>query len=282
MTTRKLGIALGGGGLRGLAHIGVIKALRNADLPIDVVAGTSMGGLVGAAFAAGISPEELEQKLGVMGTLSGVLRLLDWWPGKRALISGHSIMNYFGQLIGDLRTFENLKVPFAVSTCNIETGQEIVLKSGPLIKALNATMAIPGVFDPVRYEGMLLVDGGLVNNVPADVVRAMGADVVLAVDVSIAGLVGREDDPAIAESWTMFNDVWRSQTILMRAVTNYRLRDAAPNVIIRPSLPEGVSTLLGMQRLTEIVESGERAGAAAVPSLRAALAGLPDSEAGNA
>jgi hypothetical protein len=93
------------------------------------------------------------------------------------------------------------------------------------------------------------------------------------VDVSFAGLVGTNDDPALAQSWRMINDVWRSQTILMRAVTDYRLRDAAPDILVRPSLPEGVSTLRGMEQLVSIVSSGERAGAAAVPRLRAALAG---------
>lgn len=275
VTTRKLGLALGGGGLRGLAHIGVLKALREAGLPVAAIAGTSMGGLVGAAFSAGVTPEQLEEEIGALRSLSGILRLLDWWPGKRALTSGHSVMRYFGTLIGDKRTFDDLEIPFAVSTCDIQTGEEVVLSHGPLMEALNATMAIPGIFDPVRYQGRLLVDGGLANNVPADIARSLAADVVLAVDVSFAALVGRSADPATSAGWPMINDVWRSQTILMRAVTNYRLRDAAPDVLIRPSLPAGVTTLRGMQQLAEIVASGERAGAAAVPRLRAALAGEP-------
>ncbi len=273
MATHTLGLALGGGGLRGLAHIGVVKALRSANLPIGAIAGTSMGGLVGAAIAAGITPEQLEEELGGLGSISGILRLLDWWPGKRALSSGRSVMRYFGNLIGDIRTFDDLQTPLSLSTCDIETGEEVILCKGPLMDALNATMAIPGVFDPVKYHGRILVDGGLVNNVPADVVRAMGVDVVLAVDVSFAGLVGSSEDHALSQSWRMINDVWRSQTILMRAVTDYRLRDAAPDVLIRPSLPEGVSSLRGMQQLVEIVNSGERAGDAVVPRLRAALAG---------
>ena len=273
MATHTLGLALGGGGLRGLAHIGVVKALRSANLPIGAIAGTSMGGLVGAAIAAGITPEQLEEELGGLGSISGILRLLDWWPGKRALSSGRSVMRYFGNLIGDIRTFDDLQTPLSLSTCDIETGEEVILCKGPLMDALNATMAIPGVFDPVKYHGRILVDGGLVNNVPADVVRAMGADVVLAVDVSFAGLVGSSEDSALSQSWRMINDVWRSQTILMRVVTDYRLRDAAPDVLIRPSLPEGVSSLRGMQQLAEIVKSGEHAGDAVVPRLRAALAG---------
>lgn len=273
MTTRKLGLALGGGGLRGLAHIGVLKSLCAANLPIDAIAGTSMGGLIGAAYAAGVTPDQLQTEIGALGSLTGILRLLDWWPGKRALSSGRSVMRYFSALLGDMHSFDDLAIPFAVSACDIQNGSEVVLKRGPLMDALNATMAIPGIFDPVPYHGLLLVDGGIVNNVPADVVRTLGADVVLAVDVSFAGLVGRKDDPALAQSWAMINDVWRSQTILMAAVTDYRLRDAAPDVIIRPALPDGVSTLRGIQQLAEIVASGERAGAAAVPRLRAALAG---------
>ncbi len=273
MSRRTLGIALGGGGMRGLAHIGVVRALNAADLPIVAIAGTSMGGLIGAAIAAGVTPEQLQEEIGNLNSLSGILRLLDWWPGRRALSSGRSVMRYFAGVISETRTFDDLQIPLAVCACDVLSGEQVILRKGPLMEALNATMALPGIFDPVKYHGRILVDGGLVNNVPADIVRAMGADVVLAVDVSFAGLVGGSEDLAIAQNWRMINDVWRSQTILMRVVTDYRLRDAAPEVLLRPSLPEGVSTLRGLQQLAEIVASGERAGAAAVPRLRAALAG---------
>jgi NTE family protein len=136
-------------------------------------------------------------------------------------------------------------------------------------------MALPGIFDPVNLHGRLLVDGGLRNNVPADIARSLGADVVLAVDISVAGTVGRRDDPALASRWTIANDMWRSQVILMRAVTECKLKEAAPEVLIRPALPEGVTAVRGAARLTEIIAAGERAAAAAVPRLRAALEGVP-------
>lgn len=271
---RRLGVALGGGGLRGLAHIGVLKALDNAGLPVEAVAGTSMGGLVGAAYAAGWAPTDLEKQLAELKSLTRVMRLIDWWPGRRALISGQGILDYFTELLGEARLFADLRIPFACTAVNLEDGEEVVLDSGRLKDALNCTMALPGIFDPVNLHGQLLVDGGLRNNVPADVARSLGADVVLAVDVSLAGLVGRRDDPSVATRWTIASDLWRSQVILMRAVTEHKLQEAAPEALIRPALPEGISAFSGISRLQEIVDSGERAAAAAVPRLRAALAGV--------
>lgn len=274
------GVALGGGGMRGLAHIGVLKELKRSGFAVQAVAGTSMGGLIGAAFASGVAPETLVQELAGLRTVKGLLQWIDWQPGKRAMLSGRGFLTYFTSLMGEMRTFADLPIPYACTAVDIASGEEVVLRQGRLIDALNATMALPGIFDPVNLHGRLLIDGGIRNNVPADVARMLGADVVLAVDVSFAGLLGRRDDRLPAKRWTIMNDMMRSQTILMHAVTEYKLAEAHPDVVIRPELPEGVTALGGVARLEEIVLAGEKAAAAAVPRLRAALerASAPERE----
>lgn len=212
-TRPKIGLALSGGGARGLAHIGVLKVLEENRIPVDYVAGTSMGAIVGGLYAAGLSPERLEK----------VFLTQDWddllddrapyrnlvyrrkedrrrypVPLELGLRKGKVLFSIglrAGQNLGlKLRSlllpmaaitdFSKLPTPFKAVAADITTGEAVVLDHGNLAEALRASMAIPGVFTPIELEGRLLVDGGIANNLPVDVVRAMGADVVIAVNLS--------------------------------------------------------------------------------------------------
>jgi NTE family protein len=210
----RIGLALGGGAARGLAHIGVLQWLEEHRVPVDVVAGTSMGGLVGGAYATGMSPAEMR----------ALMRSIDWdavlladspFPAKtfrrkadarafparlelglrhgitlpRGINPGQGISLMLDRLAlayFDLGRFDDLPTPFRCLAMDLRTARPVVLSDGPLSPALRATMAIPGVFTPVELGERVLVDGGVVNNVPGDVVRDMGAGVVIAVDVSSA------------------------------------------------------------------------------------------------
>lgn len=182
---KKVGLALSGGVAKGIAHIGVIKALIELGVPIDAIAGTSSGSLVGALAAAGVTPEEMEQLTrqtrwrDLVRPVLPRLGLLDSGPMQRFLTS----------LLGD-RRIEDLAVPYAAIATDIETGQEVVLTRGPVAQAVRASCAVPGFFRPVRIDGRLLVDGGVSNNVPANVPRRLGVDFVIAVDLS--GRLGPE------------------------------------------------------------------------------------------
>ncbi len=182
----RVGLALGGGGARGWAHIGVIEALEAAGISIACVAGTSMGALVGAAYAAG-RLKELKQ----------VALELDWrralsyfaelsLPGS-GLIDGRKVQQFLGRQIG-ARAIESLPIPFAAVATDIETGREVVLRSGNIVEAVRASIAIPGLFSAVIRRDAVLVDGGLVNPIPVNVARMLGADLVVAVDVVRAPL----------------------------------------------------------------------------------------------
>lgn len=179
----KIGLALSAGGVRGFAHVGTLEALTNLGLPIDVVSGTSMGAVVGAFYAAGLPVEQLWQ-IGSHLTMKnitpdfnvmGLLRLLF----AKKLPSSANLADFLYNQLGDIQ-FEDLKTPFSCAAMDVKTGERIVFNSGPLVIAVRASMNLPGVFEPVAYRHRLLVDGAVVDYLPVESVRNMGADYIIA------------------------------------------------------------------------------------------------------
>jgi NTE family protein len=173
-----IGLALSGGGVRGLAHLGVLRVLEEAEIPIDLLTGASMGGLVAAIYAAGVPLDEII-------TFAIRLRLLDLaspdhsWRG---FFDHRKMTELLTRILGcDTLTFEDLTIPVAVTAADLITGELVILDSGPLIPALLATSALPIFFAPVQHQGRWLIDGGVLNNAPFDIARHRGADRVLAV-----------------------------------------------------------------------------------------------------
>jgi NTE family protein len=209
----KIGLALSGGGARGAAHIGVIRVLEENNVPIDYIAGTSMGSIVGGLYSAGMSPDEIETALGDIDW-DGVfddrpprsdrsyrrkrdddLYLFRFKPGfnngeidlPRGVVQGQKIdleLSRFVMPVATVDDFDNLMIPFRAVAAEIATGEEVVIGTGNLATAIRASMSIPGGFAPAVRDGRLLVDGGIANNLPISVVRDMGADIVIAVDIS--------------------------------------------------------------------------------------------------
>lgn len=174
----RVGIALGGGVVRGLAHIGVLAELEDAGIPIDIVAGTSVGAVVGALYAAGMSTAEIEY-------IAGKIRWRDLarpvWP-RRGLLTFEPLERTFIRLLGDI-TFADLARPFATVCTDMRTGRQVVIDRGRVAAAVRASASVPVAVEPLEYEPYLLADGVLVNNTPASVVRALGADYVIGVDI---------------------------------------------------------------------------------------------------
>ena len=251
----RIGLALGGGAARGLAHIGVMQWLDEHRIPVDLVGGTSMGGVMGGGFASGMT----------VGELRALVEQTDWaimlapdspftgktlrrkedaraFPsqlefGLRAglrLPGGLSSAQQVDLLLArmalpyyDLASFDDLPTPFRCVATDLKQGRLEVLKDGWLAQALRATMAIPGLFTPVERDGLVLVDGGTLNNVPADIVRAMGADVVIAVDVSADLTHEKKSD-------SMFAVLGESLDVMMRNSTRRAL--ASATVVLQPDL----------------------------------------------
>ncbi len=177
-----LGLALSGGGIRGLAHIGVLEVLEEAQIPVHAIAGSSMGGIIGALYAAGITPSSLREA----AIKASILDFATPDLHGRGLIGQRRFQSFLTTLLGreDL-TFADLKIPIVLTATDLENGALVLLREGPLMPALLATSAFPLVFPPVHHQGRWLVDGGTLNNFPCDVARAMGADRVIGIDTPI-------------------------------------------------------------------------------------------------
>jgi len=179
---KKIGLALGGGGARGLAHIGVLEVLEREEIPIDMIAGTSAGALVGAAYAQGIDITQMKN-LAIEWGAKRLSLLADPALPKTGLVRGRKIEDMMKSIIGDIE-FGDLKLPFACVATNIITGQEVIINQGSVLEGVRASISVPIIFTVAKLKGRYLVDGGLVNPVPVSVLKDMGADFVIAVTLT--------------------------------------------------------------------------------------------------
>lgn len=211
----RIGLALGGGGARGYAHLGVLKAFREADIPIDVIAGTSMGAVVGAAYASGYRIDELID-MALEMRWRRLLGLADPKIPRQGVIAGNRLERYFDTLTGG-REFNQLEKPLIVVATDIATGEEVHINSGPVARALRASTAVPGIFCPVRSGRRLLVDGTITAPVPAEAAGAAGAAWVVAVDV--CSPVDRTD--VLVQAWKWLKEIPFKQTYCLAGVPGF-------------------------------------------------------------
>jgi NTE family protein len=216
-----IGLALGSGAARGLAHIGVIRAIEEAGLKVDVIAGTSIGALIGAVYASG-----------QLDLLEQAFQQFDWktigsyfdpvFP-RSGLIKGKKIAGFVREYLS-VRTFAELPIPFRAVATDVRNGEEVVLGSGDLLEAIRASISIPGILTPVHHDSRILVDGGLVDPVPVSVARELGADVVIAVDLNFDLVSGRRNRRATKRG-TMQTGVVASSVGMNFARTSARIRE---------------------------------------------------------
>ena len=179
---KRIALALGSGSARGLAHIGVLKVLNENQIPIHAIAGTSMGAFIGALYAAGLSVEQIEE---IACNVDWRLTAKMFMPSlpRSGFVEGTRIKKFIRNIVGDLN-IDDCIIPFASVAADIITGQEMVIQSGSLTEAVRASISIPMIFTPVKFQNHFLVDGGIVNPVPTNVAKKMGADIVIAVNVN--------------------------------------------------------------------------------------------------
>lgn len=265
-----LGLALGGGGARGFAHIGVLKILETEDIRPQVMAGTSMGGIIAALYASGMTISEIKEEATRLGNLNNLVKLLDNDLMNFDHVASHdNVVEYLAGLFKEKRDFGDLQIPLALAAVDVMTASDVALQEGNLVEAVSATMALPGVIEPLRRDGKCLVDGGSLNNVPADLASSMGAEVVIAVDVS--------PDVTNEEFWkeqripgiAMAN--WRSNAIMVANFTAAKLRKARTDLVIRPEIDYQITTLSGFKHLEKLVDAGAKAALDALPELRKLL-----------
>ena len=228
---KKIGLALGGGAVKGLAHIGVIKALENAGVNIDFIAGTSMGALVGGYYAATKDIKGLE-KLMLSIRKKDIFSLSDIIKKRSsAFFRGDNVAEKLKEELGALK-IENCQIPFVAVATNVKNGDEVRLKSGNLVDAIRASIAVPIIFSPVEIDGNLLMDGGLVNPVPADVVKELRAEFVIAVDVSSRWLEEPEEMINIKD---MYSVITQSLSVLEYQLAKNVLKQSA-DIVIKPPI----------------------------------------------
>lgn len=178
---KKVGLVLSGGAAFGLAHIGVIKELEKNNIPIDFITGSSMGALIGGLYSAGISTKKMEEIL-IKFTRRMIVDLDIFAISKGGLLHGKKVTNLLKSLVGDIN-IEDCNIPFRATSSDLKAGQKYTFKKGNLVNAIRASISIPGIFKPVRFEKKVLVDGGACDNLPVDEARDMGAEKVIAIDV---------------------------------------------------------------------------------------------------
>jgi len=279
---KKLGLALGGGGARGLAHIGVLKVLEREGVPIDLLAGTSMGGMIAAIYATGLAPEEIEAEVLQRTTTRELIKLVDINPSMRGLVKGSRIYNLLADTLGLGLTFADLRLPVAMVATDILTGREVILKEGNVADAVRATISVPGVFVPKVYPPYKLTDGGVLNNVPVNVTRELGADIIIAVDVLPNFQVNCPGEPPLITGFdpprmpAAVKEIYNILIIMISAMTEYHMQLYKPDLIIRPELPADLDLLLSFDRPEVAIRSGEKAAEDALPRILQLLAGLND------
>ncbi len=277
MEKLKVGLTLGGGGARGMAHIGVLKVLEKSGIQIDYLAGTSMGGIIAAAYAKGMTAKDIEIEAKKFSKVRHLVSLLDPNPARRGFLEGNRVKKYLRTLFGPNSTFESLKIPLILNAVDLNTCSEIAMKDGPLLPAIFGTIAVPGLFPPTPHNGHLLIDGGVLNNVPTSQMKTFGADIVIAVDVLT--------DPILEPSSTdgsfkthfpvhlpdFFSDLYRAFIIMSSQNTRLMLEANPPDVLIHPDIPEDITMFLGFLHVSEVVAAGERAAVQALPQIEELL-----------
>lgn len=253
----RIGLALGGGAAKGFAHIGVIKMLEASGIHPDVVAGTSAGSVVGALYASGMGPFQMQETAFELDEAK--IRDVRLFSG--GLIEGRKLQDYVNQLVQN-RPIEALKLPFAAVATQLESGQRMVFVRGNTGQAVRASSSIPGVFEPTIINGKHYVDGGVVSPVPVDAARQLGADFVIAVDIS--------SKPSGSNPLGMANIVSQSLSIMGQHLAAQEM--ARADIVLRPKL-SGIGAT-DFARKNQAILDGERAALAAIPAIRAKLAAM--------
>lgn len=251
MTMPKIGLALGAGGARGFAHIGVIQVLEKAGIPIDAIAGSSMGSVIGAFYASGMDTHYME----LLAANLKRKHWVDFTVPKMGFVSGSKITEML-QLLTKKLNIEDGKVPLSIVATDVEKGERVVFREGPMYKAIRGSISIPGIFVPYEYNGRVLVDGGVIDRVPIAPCRELGVDLVIAVDV---GLYDKE-----LPVKNIFDVFFQSIEIMEREILKTRILDA--NVVIRPDVGHISST--AFTQVEECIIEGRKAAETVVDHIR--------------
>jgi len=287
----KVGLVLGGGGAKGAAEVGVLKVIEKAGIPIDYIAGTSIGSIVGGLYAAGYTATELDTMFCRQEWLTLLTDRRNDLGNEPYLVKDgvtyifgfpimgeirESVIGGFGMMRGErvekmvdsmarckgCHEFESLRIPFRCVAADFRNAREIVLKSGTLSRAVRASMAIPGIFKPVNQDGMKLVDGGMMNNFPVDVVKKMGADIVIAIDLQQSEQKPKKPDydlSMVSGITEMLGFGGLLNWVITRPdISKYHENVKLADIYIHPSLPDADASSFGNKNSARMIKIGEQ------------------------
>ena len=249
-------LALGGGASKGFAHIGIIKVLKENNIPIKIVTGTSAGSIVGSMYASGMSPDRLELEAEILGKTD----LVDLTLSTSGFIKGEKLQNYINRKVGN-RPMQQFPIKFAAVATDFESGKPVVFNVGNAGQAVRASASIPNVFQPVVIGNRKYVDGGLSQPVPVSAAKKLGANFIIAVDISAR--------PAKNVSQGMFS--YLDQTFNVMSQTALRQELGQANVVIKPQVLE-LGSVGGFDQKQRAIQLGEQAARAALPEIKRKLA----------
>lgn len=275
MPRKKIGIALSGGGARGFAHIGVLKVFEREHIPINCISGTSLGGIIAAAYAVGVSPAELEERALNLSHIRELIKLVDITPPRRGLLEGNHIREYLQNMFPEELSFEQTRIPLALNAIDLLNGNEITFSKGLLFPAIMATCSVPGIFPPVLFENRLLVDGGVLNNIPLKQIKGLGADIVIAVNAQI----DPRDEGNLNEIPVKINlplpeylmDLYWAGFVMVSQLSHAQLNEYPPEVYIYPRMSTDINMFFGFRRAEEIIAAGESAANEMLPHIMSLL-----------
>lgn len=241
-----IGLVLSGGAVRGLAHIGVLKVMNNYDVPIELIVGTSMGGAIGGLVSAGIDVHEVEEFVLNLPSIHNI----EFGFGSKSILSGDKIYEKLLQFL-DIKglnqlQIENMKITFKTVAVDLITGEEYIFDHGDLGVALRATTAVPGLFSPVNLDKHIMVDGGLLNNLPTDVAKASGIDSIIAVDVA--------KQPIVKEPQNVVDVLQRSFNIMLE--DNTKRRQLLADLLLKPNV--GQYLAFDLKKIQTCIQAGEQ------------------------
>lgn len=250
----KVGLALGSGGVRGIAHLGVLEVFERENLKIDIIAGTSIGSLIGGIYACGIP----------LKYTKGLARELNWdhitdvtFP-RKGIIKGKKLLEFL-KILTQNKNFSDLDLPFAALCCDIEKGEQVAITQGSVARAIRASVSIPGIYVPYHYKDRLLVDGAVLERIPVSTLRSMGADVVIAVDVG--------NKSVNSEVGNIFDVLINTFDIMQNKYET--LREVDSDVIIKPDLNK-ISTF-GLEQASYCITAGIKAAETSLEEIKSLL-----------
>jgi NTE family protein len=261
-TDKSIALVLSGGGARGLAHIGVLKALDQLKVHVSAIGGCSMGGLIASLYAIGIPIKDIDSIARRYSTTREIIKLVDLTPHHKGIVLSQKLRAFLSRFIDEKIDIRDSQIPLFMNAVNLSTGREEILDQGNLLDAILSTTAVPGFISPFESKDRILADGGVVNNLPVSIMRKKTDQPIVAVDVhqslSSFPFSGDFSNPYPRSKFPEFlREYYLSEIIKSRVLTDLILLHNPPDLLLSPKIDPNISLFFGFQRVDELINAGE-------------------------